>query len=89
MSAPKKPAGRYDRIDDLILAAIKSGDRELRYIDRGDVTLEAIRLAKVDRLKDWDVVPIRLDALKRAGKIEFRTLQSGSPKFGWHIKGES
>ena len=75
----------YDKLDALIVAAIARGRSPLYTTDVQD---EAERLRDLTGAREaFRVTDRRLQALRRAGRVEYRTKAKGGP--GWFVKGES
>ncbi len=77
----------YTKLDNLIIAAIKAGKRQMFQIDTGSVEEEAKR--RTPRQSDaWRTTERRLQALRRAGRIRYA--RAADPdQSGWIIVQEA
>lgn len=80
---------QYDKLDFLIVEAIKSGARTFLWIDAGEVRKESQRLHEEDRklrpnsaTSPFGFIDKRLQTLRKRGLIEHR--KDGD---GWVLKG--
>lgn len=74
----------YDNLDGLILARLRNvGPLELTFLYSGEVRSECDRLADALGRESFRVMGGRLQALRKAGKIEFRRW-FGVKRWCWH-----
>ena len=71
---------QYDKLDSLIVEAIKEGRNSLRNINSRSVFDEALRIYSITKRNTDRIVDGRLQALRRRGLIVYVT------GWGWRVK---
>jgi len=73
---------QYDKLDEMIIKAIGRGDSVLYNRHCG---VEASRLADLTGREEYRIIDARLQAMRKAGKIEFCTKAKGFSFTGWRV----
>lgn len=74
MGRASSKMSKYEKLDCMLLAGVKSGLTTFAQLQRSDILAEADAIATPNRYGDgegWRVIDRRLQALRKAGKIRF------------------